>query len=132
MNKTQKMPSPCLCFETLLWERIACVYIMTECDYYILVKAGVIIASHGAIRDRPENRERIIQLLGLFTKRELITVLKCEQMNKTLLDITDLKLRRRVEEFHSSLLNLYESFASEASLRVREEKFKIFLKKNTM
>jgi hypothetical protein len=98
----------------------------------MLVKAGVIIASHSAIRDRPENRERIIQLLGLFTKRELITVLKCEQMNKTLLDITDLKLRRRVEEFHSSLLNLYESFASEASLRVREEKFKIFLKKNTM
>jgi hypothetical protein len=52
-------------------------------------------------------------------------------MNKTLSDITDLKLRMRVEEFHSSLLNLYESFASEASLRVREEKFKIF-KKNTM
>jgi hypothetical protein len=123
---------PMFVFEALLWERIACVNIMTKCDYYMLVKAGVIIASHSAIRDRPENRERIIQLLGLFTKRELITVLKCEQMNKTLLDITDLKLRRRVEEFHSSLLNLYESFASEASLRVREEKFKIFLKKNTM
>jgi hypothetical protein len=50
-------------------------------------------------------------------------------MNKILLDITDKKLRLRVEEFHSSLLNLYESFASEASLRVREEKFKLFLTK---
>ena len=105
---------------------------MSERYYYMLVKAGVIIASHSAIRDIPENRERIIQLLGLFTKKELITVVKCEQMNKTFLDITDKKLRMRIEEFHNSLQNLYESFASEASLRVREEKFKNFLKKNTM
>jgi hypothetical protein len=106
--------------------------IMSECNYYMLLEAGIIIAPHPKITDRPENKEKIIQLLGLFTKRELITVLKCENMNKTLSDIADLKLRRRVEEFHSSLLNLYESFASEASLRVREEKFKFFLKKNTM
>jgi hypothetical protein len=105
--------------------------IMSEC-YYMLLEAGIISAPHPKIRDIPENKEKIIQLLGLFTKRELITVLKCEKMNKTLSDITDLKLRRRVEEFYSSLLNLYESFASEASLRVREEKFKMFLKKNTI
>jgi hypothetical protein len=98
----------------------------------MFVEAGIISAPHPKIRDIPENKEKIIQLLGLFTKRELITVLKCEQMNKTLSDITDPKLRMRVEEFHSSLLNLYESFASEASLRVREEKFKTFLKKNTI
>jgi hypothetical protein len=98
----------------------------------MFVDAGIISAPHPKIKDRPENKEKIIHLLGLFTKRELITILKCENMNKTLSDITDLKLRRRVEEFHSSLLNLYESFASEASLRVREEKFKISLKKNIM
>ena len=106
--------------------------IMTECNYYMFVEAGIISAPHPKIRDNPDNKARIIQLLDLFTKRELITVLKCEQMNKTLLDIADPKLRMRVEEFHSSLLNLYESFASEASLRVREEKFKMFLKKNTI
>jgi hypothetical protein len=98
----------------------------------MFVEAGIISAPNPKIRDSPDNKARIIQLLDLFTKRELITVLKCEQMNKTLSDITDLKLRMRVEEFHSSLLNLYESFASEASLRVREEKFKMFLKKNTI
>jgi hypothetical protein len=103
--------------------------IMAECDYYILVKAGIISAPHPTFKDRPENKARLIQLICLFTKRELITVVKCEEMNKTLLDITDKKLRLRVEEFYSSLLNLYESFASEASLRVREEKFKLFLKK---
>jgi hypothetical protein len=106
--------------------------IMSEHNYCMLVQAGIISAPNCKIRYRPENKEKIIQLLDLFTKRELITVLKCEQMNKTLLDITDLKLRRRVEEFYISLVNLYESFASEASLRVREEKFKIFLKKNTI
>lgn len=106
--------------------------IMSECNYCMFVDAGIISAPHPKIKDRPENKEKIIHLLGLFTKRELITILKCENMNKTLSDITDLKLRRRVEEFHSSLLNLYESFASEASLRVREEKFKISLKKNIM
>lgn len=96
----------------------------------MLVEAGIISAPHPTFRDRPENKARIIQLLSLFTKKELITVVKCEHMSKTLLDITDKKLRGRVEEFHSSLLNLYESFASEASLRVREEKFKLFLQKN--
>jgi hypothetical protein len=103
--------------------------IMTECDYYMLVHAGIISSPHPTSRDRPENKARILQLVGLFTKKELITVVKCEHMNKTLLDISSKKLRMRVEEFHSSLLNLYESFASEASLRVREEKFKIFLTK---
>jgi len=102
---------------------------MSECDYYMLVEAGIISAPHPTSRDRPENKARILQLIGLFTKKELITVVKCEYMNKTLLDIQDKKLRMRIEEFHSSLLNLYESFASEASLRVREEKFKAFLTK---
>jgi hypothetical protein len=106
-------------------------FIMTECDYYMLVQAGIISSPHPTSRDRPENKARLMQLIGLFTKKELITVVKCEQMNKILLDITDKKLRLRVEEFHSSLLHLYESFASEASLRVREEKFKLFLTKTT-
>jgi len=105
---------------------------MSERDYYTLVRVGVISAPHYSIRDIPENKARIIKLLGLFTKKELITVVKCEHMNKTFLDITDKKLRMRIEEFYNSLQNLYESFASEASLRVREEKFKNFLKKNTM
>ena len=104
--------------------------IMTECDYYMLIQAGIISSPHPTSRDRPENKARLMQLIGLFTKKELITVVKCEHMNKVLLDITDKKLRSRVEEFHSSLLNLYENFASEASLRVREEKFRLFLKKS--
>ena len=102
---------------------------MSECDYYMLVQAGIISSPHPTSRDRPENKARLIQLIGLFTKKELITVVKCENMNKTFLDITNKKLRMRVEEFHNSLLILYENFASEASLRVREEKFKLFLTK---
>ncbi len=107
-----------------------CEHIMSECDYYMLVQAGIIIAPHPTSRDKPENKARLLQLIALFTKKELLTVVKCEQMNKTFLDITNKKLRIRVEEFHSSLLNLYESFASEASLKVREEKFKLFLSKS--
>ena len=102
---------------------------MSECDYYMLVQAGIIGAPHPTSRDRPEHKARLMHLIGLFTKKELLTVVKCEHMNKTFLDITNKKLRMRVEEFHSSLLNLYESFASEASLKVREEKFKLFLSK---
>jgi hypothetical protein len=72
---------------------------MTECDYYMLVQAGIISSPHPTSRDRPENKARLMQLIGLFTKKELITVVKCEQMNKILLDITDKKLRATIKSW---------------------------------
>jgi hypothetical protein len=96
---------------------------MTEKKYEILISADI-ISSHPLIKVIPENKSRILQLLDLFSFREIKTVVMCEEHSKILEDIVDPKLRMRVEAFHTSLLNLYEIFASEASLKVREEKFK--------